>query len=106
MVARHRKKTKFREVSFKLTDRQKKALDEYCGANKSTPIKVIKGSIRKIIDGEYSSMLKDNINPNQIDLEDLIRELVIDEDTVEETDTTPQEQEKEISDFPKDLFSY
>ncbi len=42
---RKRKVTKFRQISFKLTEYQKKALDRYCKTNKLTPVRFMKALI-------------------------------------------------------------
>jgi hypothetical protein len=42
---RKRKAIKFRQVSFKLTEYQKKALDRYCKSNKMTPVRFMKALI-------------------------------------------------------------
>ncbi len=40
-----RKPIKFREVTFKLTDYQKKALDRFCKTHKLTPIRFMKALV-------------------------------------------------------------
>jgi hypothetical protein len=40
-----RKPIKFRQVSFKLTEYQKKALEKYCKTNKLTPVRFMKSLI-------------------------------------------------------------
>jgi hypothetical protein len=44
-----RKKVKFKTVTFKLTQKQQKSLDNYCRTHKTTPIKVIKAKIEPMI---------------------------------------------------------
>lgn len=43
------KKRKFKTVTFKLTERQKKSLDKYSKARNTTPLKLIKKSIETFI---------------------------------------------------------
>lgn len=40
-----RKVIRFRQISFKLTEYQKKALDKYCKTNKLTPVRFMKALI-------------------------------------------------------------
>jgi len=40
-----RKRIKYRQMGFKLTDGQKKALDHYCNVHKVTPIRFIKSLV-------------------------------------------------------------
>lgn len=63
------KKRKFKTVTFKLTERQKKSLDKYSRARNTTPLKLIKRSI------ETFTSLPDDVPPpqaptskNQLDL--------------------------------------
>jgi len=46
MAMLRRKKHKFKVVSFKLSAKQMKSLKNYCRARKTTPVKLIKKSIR------------------------------------------------------------
>ncbi len=46
----NRKKNKYKEVRFKLSAKQMKSLKNYCRARKTTPIKLIKKSIRNYTD--------------------------------------------------------
>jgi len=50
MRKKKRKPILYKSITFKLTTRQKKSLENFCKARKSTPIKVIKKSIRPLID--------------------------------------------------------
>ncbi|MCD4744891.1 MAG: hypothetical protein K8R58_01165 [Bacteroidales bacterium] len=53
MLNKKRKKTKkvrYRIISFKLSQKQKKSLDNYCKARKTTPTKLIKRSIKNFIE--------------------------------------------------------
>lgn len=64
-----RKKVKFREISFRLTAKQKKSLQNYCRARKTTPTKLIKKMIRPYI-SNYADDVPDEfyITENQLDL--------------------------------------
>lgn len=64
-----RKKIKYREVSFRLTARQKKSLQNYCSARKTTPTKLIKKMIRPYI-SQYADSVPDEyyITEKQLDL--------------------------------------
>ncbi len=66
---RRSKKRKFKTVTFKLSERQKKSLDKYSKARNTTPLKLIKKSIET-----YTSLQEDITLPknetinNQLDL--------------------------------------
>ncbi len=47
---RKRKVIKFRQISFKLTEYQKKALDRYCKTNKLTPVRFMKALINEHVE--------------------------------------------------------
>lgn len=63
------KKRKYRTVTFKLTERQKKSLDKHSKARNTTPLKLIKRSI-EIFTSLQDDMLatKEQISDNQLDL--------------------------------------
>nr|NQU93122.1 hypothetical protein [Bacteroidota bacterium] len=63
-----KKPTRFREISFKLSERQKKSLERYCKARKTTPIKLIKKSIQNYLNLQFVDKTPDYITPNQLDL--------------------------------------
>jgi hypothetical protein len=46
-----RKKIRYSTITLKLTVRQKKSLNNYCNARKTTPNKLIKKSIQRYING-------------------------------------------------------
>ncbi len=48
---KRRKKVRYSTLSIKLTKKQKKSLENYCRARKTTPVKLIKKSIRRFING-------------------------------------------------------
>ena len=64
-----RKPLKFKSVTLKLTARQKKSLENYCRSRGTTPVKVIKKSIRPLLEN-YSSLVPKNtfISVNQLEL--------------------------------------
>lgn len=64
-----RKKIKYREVSFRLSAKQKKSLQNYCRARKTTPTKLIKKMIRPYI-SQYADSVPDEyyITEKQLDL--------------------------------------
>lgn len=91
-----RKKTKYRKITFKLTDRQRKSLEAYCRAIDTTPVKFIKESIRHATDGGSPDTYESSVSDRQLDLEEVIREISEEEQAV---------YKKRNQDFPKDLFS-
>ncbi len=64
-----RKPLRFKTVKLKLTVRQKKSLDNYCKSRRTTPLKVIKKSIRPLLEN-YVAEPPAYSNPNikQLDL--------------------------------------
>ncbi len=48
---KRRKKIKYKKLVFKLSAKQKKSLENYCKARKTTPTKLIKKSINRYING-------------------------------------------------------
>jgi hypothetical protein len=48
---KHRKKVRYSKFSIKLSSRQKKSLENYCFARKTTPTKLIKKMIHRYING-------------------------------------------------------
>ncbi len=45
-----RKKIRYRKISFKFTDGQKKALERYCLINDTTPVRFIKSLVNKRVE--------------------------------------------------------
>lgn len=45
-----RKPVRFRQISFKLTEGQKTALDRYCTAYKTTPVRFIKSLVNSHVE--------------------------------------------------------
>jgi hypothetical protein len=64
-----RKAIRFSTVKLKLTRRQKKSLENYCKSRGTTPLKVIKKSIRPLLEN-YSGQVPAYHNPKvkQLDL--------------------------------------
>ena len=62
------RKTVYKEISFKLSARQKKSLMNYCRARKTTPIKLIKKSIRSYIELYAETAPEEYKSPSQLDL--------------------------------------
>lgn len=66
---RKRKKARYRTISFKLSDRQKRSLVNYCHARRTTPTKLIKKSIRKYIENFADNVPEEYyVTENQLDL--------------------------------------
>ncbi len=67
-IKRRNHKTVYRAITFKLSSRQKKSLMNYCKARHTTPIKLIKKSIKPYIELYADSMPEETPLPNQLDL--------------------------------------
>lgn len=94
-----KKKTKYRKITFKLTDRQKKSLEAYCREMGITPVKFIKASIKPALNGnppDATLKRRKKLTAKQIDLEELIQQIS------EEEQASYQGKKK---DPPGDLFS-
>lgn len=66
-----RKKYKYKIVSFKLSAKQMKSLKNYCRARKTTPVKLIKKSIRYYTDNFSEEVpQKYYATSNQLDIFD------------------------------------
>jgi hypothetical protein len=64
-----RKKVKFRQLSFKLTEQQYKALRIYCRRNKLTPIRYLKKLINHQIERFKNDLPPEHlVTPNQLEL--------------------------------------
>jgi hypothetical protein len=64
-----RRKTKFNKITFKLSAKQKKSLDNYCKARRTTPTRLIKKSISRFINGFDMNVPQDYfITEKQLDL--------------------------------------
>jgi len=66
-----RKVTRYKNITFKLTTRQKKSLVNYCRARRTTPTKLIKKMIRPYI-SNYDVHVPEElyVTENQLDLFD------------------------------------
>ncbi len=73
---KYRKKTKYKKVAFKLTQKQKQRLDDFCEGSGGTPIKTIKCAIMDYIERNESMKpqikSKVKIGKNQLSIFDLI----------------------------------
>ena len=64
-----RKPIRYKSITFKVTSRQKKSLDNFCKSRNSTPIKVIKRSIQPLLDNyAHSAPLNSIVTVNQLEL--------------------------------------
>lgn len=65
------KTKKFKTISFKITYSQRKSLDNYCKANNTTPVKLIKKAMHKYLTN-YNEIekVKPVALPNQLNLFD------------------------------------
>jgi len=64
-----RKPIRYRALKLKLTARQKKSLDNFCRRNGTTPIKIIKKSIRPMLNNYASSIPRSpQVSARQLDL--------------------------------------
>lgn len=69
MRKKTRKPIRYKSITFKVTSRQKKSLDNFCKSRKSTPIKVIKKSIQPLLDNyAQSTPLNSFVTVNQLEL--------------------------------------
>jgi hypothetical protein len=64
-----RKRVRYRTLKLKLTARQKKSLDNFCRSRGTTPVKIIKKSIRPLLNN-YAGMDSFHVQvaANQLDL--------------------------------------
>jgi hypothetical protein len=64
-----RKPVRYRTLKLKLTTRQKRSLDNFCRSHGTTPTKIIKRSIRPLLDNYAApSSGPPQVSPNQLDL--------------------------------------
>ncbi len=67
--ARKRRKTKFKSITFKLSERQSESLIRYCKACHTTPIKVIKRNLERYLGTyEYTAQQEMNVSERQLEL--------------------------------------
>lgn len=64
-----RKPVSYKTIKLKLTKRQRKSLENFCRSRGTTPIKVIKKSIKPLLNN-YAAMSSSprHISPKQLDL--------------------------------------
>lgn len=66
-----KRKIKYKKITFKLSARQKKSLENYCEARQTTPNKLIKKAIKRFINGFDTSVPEDYYkSEKQLDLFD------------------------------------
>lgn len=67
--AKKRRKTKFKAITFKLSERQSASLMRYCKACHTTPIKVIKRNLERYLGTyEYSTQQEIHVSERQLEL--------------------------------------
>lgn len=80
MAARRKRKPKptvFKEITFKLSVRQRKSLRNYCKARRTTPTKLIKKMIRPYTESYAENIPEEYyITENQLDLFQVEEELM------------------------------
>lgn len=65
------KKIKYRKVSFKLTDKQKKVIERFCKLKRTTPTRMMKAAIKDYLIRHAASLPEDDyISENQLRLFD------------------------------------
>lgn len=73
---KYRKKTKYKKIAFKLTQKQKQRLDDFCEGSGNTPIRTIKSALMDYIERNESIKpqikSKVKIGKNQLSIFDLI----------------------------------
>lgn len=68
-MSRRKRRKKYKSVTFKLSARQMKSLENYCKARRTTPTKLIKKSIRGYIEHFATEVPeKYHVSHNQLDL--------------------------------------
>ncbi len=66
---RKRKPIKFRQISFKLTEGQKAALDRFCRMNKTTPVRFVKWLVNNHVERYRPEMPPPSfVTDNQLEL--------------------------------------
>lgn len=69
---KRRKKVRYSKLTLKLSSRQKKSLENYCIARKTTPTKLVKKMIQRFLNG-FDKQVPDGITVSEKQLE-LFRE--------------------------------
>jgi len=66
---KRRKPVRYKTITLKLTTRQKRSLENFCRSRRSTPIKMIKKSIRPLLENYANSVpLNNDVKVNQLEL--------------------------------------
>ncbi|MGE5423998.1 MAG: hypothetical protein ACM3N9_01470 [Syntrophothermus sp.] len=63
-----KKKVKFKKITLKVTSRQKRSLENYCISRGVTPVRMIKMSIRPLLQNYSSSVPAVPVSPRQLQL--------------------------------------
>jgi hypothetical protein len=64
-----RKPVRYKTLKLKLTTRQKRSLENFCRSRGTTPTKIIKKSIRPLLDNYAASVpISKQVSVNQLDL--------------------------------------
>lgn len=64
-----KKPVKFRQIKFKLSDYQKKALDKYCRANQLTPVRFMRALVNDhVARYRHENRPKSYVTDNQLEL--------------------------------------
>ena len=89
------KKIKYRKVSFKLSDKQKKVIDRYCKLKKTTPTRMMKAAIKDYLLRSNASLPEeDYISENQLKLFD-DDDLELEEEFYEDEDSDGNDEDEE-----------
>ena len=73
-----KKKTKYRQISFKVTDKQKSIIDDYCHMHDLGTVQLLKLALKEYLERNVSSQYGNDemiISENQLTIFDIIREL-------------------------------
>lgn len=63
-----RKVTRFKTVKLKISPRQKRSLENYCRSRGVTPLKMIKMSIKPLLENYASAVPTQPVSPRQLNL--------------------------------------
>jgi len=73
-----KKKIRYRKISFKVTERQKSIIDDYCHLHDLGTIKLLKLALKEYLERNIPSQYSNDeivISENQLTIFDIIREL-------------------------------
>lgn len=96
MVARKKRKVRYKKYVFKLSFKQKELIDKFCQIHKTTPNKLIRRSVKEFLARNVTPEDEYYISENQLSIFDEIEDEYND-DSEENEDTTFQ-------DSPRTLF--